>query len=92
MIQKITLKKGNILTKDKIAAMLNSARSTWQYAKFTFYNGKYMTVYYANDRSIDIATNIRDFVLWNKIQVLRTNYSQRTVTDFIFDSINRLNK
>lgn len=92
MIEKIRLKRGNVLTKDKIYSMLNSARSTWQYAKFYFYNGKYMTVYYSNDRTVDIATNIRDFVLWNKIQVLRTNYSQWRVADFIFNSINKYNK
>lgn len=92
MIQKINLKKGNILTKREIIDIINSARSTWQYAKFKFYNGKYLTVYYTNDRTVDIATNIRDFVLWNKIQVLRNNYSQNKVAEFIFNCINKLNK
>lgn len=92
MIHKITLAKGEVITKDNLTKLLNDARSTYNYAKFTFYNNVYITIVYNRDQTIEIATNSRDIALWNQIQSIRSNYSQMRVINYVFDWINRLNK
>lgn len=92
MIQKVTLSRGQVLTKDNILKILNNARSSFEYARFKFGNGIYITVSYYRDSSIEVFTNSRDIGLWAQIQSIRGSYSQTRVADFVFRWINSLNK
>lgn len=92
MIQKITLSKGNILTKSNLRQILDSARSTYQYARFDLHKGIYITIQYNRDNTIEVFTNSRDINLWQQIKFLRGGYSQTKIIDFIFRWINQINK
>jgi len=92
MIEKIELKKGQILTFNNIKHMLDSARSSFQHAKFVMYNNIYIIIYYNKDQTIEVSTNSRNIQLYQQIVSLRNTYSQHRVTDFIFRWIQLLNK
>lgn len=92
MIQKLKLHRGQILTKDNISKLLSSARGTFGYAKFTMYNGIYISVYFSKDLSTELVTNSRDISLWNRMEILRRNSTLSMITDFLFYWIQALNK
>lgn len=92
MIQIVKLSKGQILTKSELTNILNSARSTFQYAKISLSNGMYLTINYNKDNTIEIATNTRDLELWNQIQIVKRSYTQARVIEYAFRWINKLNK
>lgn len=92
MIQIVKLSKGQILTKSEITNILNSARSTFQYAKISLSNGLYITVNYNKDNTIEISTNTRDLELWNQIQIVKRSYTQARIIEYVFRWINKLNK
>lgn len=92
MIQKVNLPKKHVLTTSDIERILNSARSSYDYAKFIFPSNIYITVAYFRDGSIEIFTNSRDIGLWGAIQNLRSTHTQTRIVDFIFRWIQYLNK
>ena len=92
MIQNVKLKKNQILTKAEITRLCNSALSTWQYVKFTLYNGIYVQINYNKDLTISIATNSRDLAFYQEIQNLTRIYTQMRVIDLIFRWQSKLNK
>ena len=92
MIQKISLSKGQILTRNEIAQILNGARSTFTYAKVTLWDKNYLTITFNRDNTIEIATSSRELSLWNQIKSLRTNYTQTRLVDFMFRWINTQNR
>ena len=91
LIQKVTLRKGQVLTRDNIFNMLLSARSTFQYAKFTANNGRYLWVFYNKDGTFEISTNSRDLSLWSRLEVVRRNNTIQMVAAFVFEWINKFN-
>ena len=92
MIQKITLNRGQVLTRNEIAKMLNVARSTFTYAKVTLFDKNYLTITFHRDNTIEIATSSRELSLWNQIKSLRVNYTQTRLVDFMFRWINTQNR
>lgn len=92
MIQRITLSKGQILTKDEITKVLNSARSTFQYARFSLSNNLYLNINYNRDNTVEISTNARDISIWNQIRSLNQSYTQARIIEFTFRWINVLTK
>lgn len=92
MIQKVRLHRGQILTKENISKLLFSARGTFGYAKFTMYNGIYISVYFSRDMTTEFVTNSRDIALWTRMEVLRRSSTIAMISDFIFYWIQRLNK
>lgn len=92
MIQKISLTKGQVLTKNEITKVLNSARSTFQYARFTISNNLYLNIQYNRDNTVEISTNARDITIWNQIRNLNQSYSQARIIEFVFRWINILTK
>jgi len=92
MIERISLNKGQILTITNIKKMLDSARSSFQYAKFIMHNGIYIIVYYNKDQTFEISTNSRNIQIYQQIVSLKRSYSQNRLCDFIFNWIQILNK
>lgn len=92
MIEQLTTTKGQIVTVENIFTMLNSARSTNDYAKFIVSNGTYITIDFHRDHTISISTNSRDIGLWTRIESLRNNYSQTRLSDMVFYWINFWNR
>jgi len=92
MIKILTLAKGQVITRNNLISILNSARSSYSYAKFNMNNNIYITITFHRDNTIDIATNTRDYRVWNEIQSIRRSYSQARLADYIFGWINILNK
>lgn len=92
MIQNVKLKKGQILTKQEITRICNSARSTWQYAKFELSNGVYIQINYNKDLSISISTNSRDLIFYQEVQNLVRIYTQMRVIDMLFRWLPKLRK
>ena len=93
MIQNIKLNKGQIIKTSDIQYSLIKAKSTYDYAKFTLYNGRYITVTFLRDNSFEIATDVREqYQLFYDIKVLKTVKSCWGIIDFLFKWLNRLNK
>ena len=63
--------------------VLNSARSTNDYANFIFPNGKYLMVAYHKDGTFDVSTNSRDQQLYRLRDFTIQSNSQNRVADFI---------
>lgn len=91
MIQNVMLKRNQTLSRNDILRILNTAKSTYQYAKFIF-NGYYIQITYNRDLSISISTNSRDLALYQEMQDLIKIYTQMRLVDFVFRYINKLNK
>ena len=91
MIQNITLNRNQVLSKSEILKILNTAKSTYQYAKFTF-KGYYLQINYNRDLSVSISTNSRDLALYQEMQDLTKIYTQMRLVDFVFRYINKLNR
>lgn len=91
MIQNITLNRNQILTRNEILRILNTAKSTYQYAKFSF-GGYYIQITYNRDLSVSISTNSRDLAMYQEIQDLIKIYTQMRLVDFIFRYLNKLNR
>lgn len=92
MIQVVSLSRGQVITKNEIQNKVNSARSTFNYAKFQFGNNLYITVTYNRDLTISISTNSRDLLLYNEMMAIQRVYTQMRVVEFLFRWINKLNK
>lgn len=92
MIQRISLNRGQILTKDSIYSILNNARASYDYAKFTLFNRYYLVINFNRDRTIAISTNTRDIGIWRQIEFLRVSFTQERISEFVFNVINTLSK
>lgn len=92
MIQNVKLKKGQVITKPNIKDILDKARQTYDYAKFTLYDGRYINLHFNRDFSIDIMTNDRDLILWREIESLKLVYTQARLEDFLFRWLNKMNR
>lgn len=92
MIQNIMLKRNQTLSRDNILRILNTAKSTYQYAKFNFGNNYYIQITYNRDLTISMSTNSRDLALYQEMQDLTKIYTQMRLVDFVFRYINKLNK
>jgi len=90
MIQKINVSKGQVLTRENIKMVLDSARSNYQYARFNLPNGIYLNVTYNRDQTIEISTNSRRIDLYQQIVVMRRSYTQIRLVTFMFRWINLL--
>lgn len=86
------LNKGQVITKSNLTRILNDARTSYNYAKFTLGNGTYFTITFNRDNTVEIATNNRDLALWTQIQSLKQSYSTLRAVDYIFNWINTYNK
>lgn len=92
MIKKVKLLRGQILTKDNILDILKTARSGYDFAKFTFYNNTYISIEFHRDYTVDVMTNSRDLMLWTEIEALRRiMYRPDTTAEFLFRWIRKLN-
>lgn len=92
MIREVKLTKGQKVTKQQIQNALNDARGTFQYAKFTMWNGIFIAVTYNKDLTILVTTNSRDLALYVEMQSLMRTYTQMRVVEFMFRWISKLNK
>lgn len=92
MIQIVSLSKGQVLPKHEIQRIVNSARGTFNYAKFNLSNGIYITITYNRDLSISVSTNTRDQQFYYEMLSLQRIYTQMRVVEFLFRWINKLNK
>lgn len=88
----VSLSKLQIISKNEITNILNSVRSTYDYARFNLYNGIYLTITYHRDNTVDIFTNSRDLDLYHQIQNLNRSYTQMRIVEFVFRWISKLNK
>lgn len=71
MVQIVKLKQGQTLTENNILQYLTRARNGYDYCRFEFKFGTYITIAFFKDLSYDIMTNSRNLSLWNDIQLLR---------------------
>lgn len=92
MIQDIKLNKGQTLTVNQIRDILNKARMTWEYARFTTYKNEYITITFTRDNKYEIATNNREYNIWYDIRILKTILNFEGCVQFVFKWINRMNK
>lgn len=92
MIKVVNLYPKELLTRNRIASILNDARSTYSYARFNIKKGSlFLSIIYNRDNTIEISTNSRDIIIWNNIRALRNSYTQARLIDFVFLWINKLN-
>lgn len=92
MVQIITLNKGNVIKKGDIERIINSARSTWHYARFNLPKNIYVTIIYNRDNTIEIATNSTNLAFYQQMQSIRRAWTQARVTDFLFVWLNKFLK
>ncbi len=93
MIKKITLKPNQVLTYNDIYRILNEARVTYQYAKFTTANGKWwVAVNFNKDLSMIITTNSRDLGLYYEAQAAMRVKTLQVVSQFLFRWLPKLNR
>ena len=93
MIKKITLKPNQVLTYNDIYRILNEARISFQYAKFTTYNGKYwISVNFNRDLSVVITTNSRDLGLYYESLAAMRTKTMQVISQFLFRWLPKLNR
>lgn len=92
MIQNVKMSKNQVIPKTELTRLCNSARSTWQYVKFTISNGIYVQITYNKDLTISIATNSRDLAFYQEVQNLTRVYTQMRVVDMLFRWLPKLNR
>lgn len=92
MVQIVTLGKGSVIKRSEIERRINSARSTWHYARFNLPNNIYITIIYNRDNTIEIATNSTNLALYRQMQSLRRVWTQARISDFLFRWCNQLAK
>lgn len=93
MIKKITLKPNQTLTYNNIYRILNEARISFQYAKFTTANGKWwISVTFGRDLNVIIATNSRDLGLYYEAQAAMKIKTLQVVSQFLFRWLPKLNR
>ena len=92
MIQKVRLTPSQILTKDNIRNLLYKARAGSDYCRIDMKMGRYITVAFFKDNTLDIMTNIYNISLWNEIRHIRTTRSVVLLTDYIFRWIQVYNR
>lgn len=92
MIQKIKLAPHQILTKDNIKTLLYRARAGSDYFRVDMKMGRYVTVAFFKDNTLDIMTNIYQISLWNEIRHIRLTRSMMELTDYIFRWIQVYNR
>ena len=86
------MSKNQVIPKTELTRLYNSARSTWQYVKFTISNGIYVQITYNKDLTISIATNSRDLAFYQEVQNLTRVYTQMRVVDMLFRWLPKLNR
>lgn len=93
MIKKIQLKPNQVLTYNDIYRILNDARLTYQYAKFTTANGKWwIAVSFGRDLNVLITTNSRDLGLYYESQAAMKVKTLQVLSQFLFRWLPKLNK
>lgn len=91
MNQIVTISRGQTLTRSRLSNILNSAKSTYDYARFNLHNGIYVTISFFKDNTIEIMTNSRDIIMWQQIKTLRSTYTMSLLLDFLVRWINKIN-
>ena len=92
MIQKVKILRGQTLTREKIARILISARSTYDYARFDLWNGKYIVINFTRDNKYEIATNSRDYNIVYDIKVVKATRQFSSLTGFVYKWLPKLSK
>jgi hypothetical protein len=91
VIQNVRIKKGSVISKNNISSILSSARSTFQYAKFTISNSIYITVNFNKDFTVTIATNSRNLQFYREMQITARTYSQIRIAELLYRWMPKLN-
>lgn len=92
MIQKIKLTPHQVLTNDNIKNILYKARSGYDYCRFDMKMGRYITIAFFKDNSLDIMTNIYQLALWAEIRNARTTKSIVMLANYLFRWIQIYNR
>lgn len=91
-IQKVKLNPTQVLTKDNIKTAIYKARSAYDYLRIDMKMGRYITIAFFKDNSIEIATNIWQLSLHNEIQAIRRSNSVTMLADYVFRWIQVYNR
>lgn len=92
MYQNVKLKRGVNPTRNEIIKTLTSAKMTYEYARYTMDNGKYLTINFMRDNTYEIATNHMDYGIVYDIKVVKSIKNFYGVVDFVARWLPRLNK
>ena len=92
MIQKVRLNPSQVLTKENIKNLLYKARAGSDYCRIEMKMGRYITIAFFKDNTLDIMTNIYNISLWTELKQVRTNRSLTQLTDYLFRWIQVYNR
>ena len=92
MIQKVRLNQSQVLTKENIKNLLYKARAGSDYCRIEMKMGRYITIAFFKDNTLDIMTNIYNISLWTELKQVRTNRSLTQLTDYLFRWIQVYNR
>lgn len=91
-IQKVRLTPSQVLTKDNIKNILYKARAGSDYCRIEMKVGRYITIAFFKDNTLDIMTNIWQLSLHNEIQTIRNTRSVTMLADYVFRWIQVYNR
>jgi hypothetical protein len=92
MIKELSLRRGQIMTRQDISDTLKTARTGYDYVKIQMRNGIYLQMFFTRDYKAYVKTNSRDLTLWKEIEVFeRMMYRPSVAEEFLFRWICKLN-
>lgn len=83
MKQIVEVPTGHVLAFNQVRQVLDSARNTYDYARFNLGSGAWIQVTYNRDRSVTITTNSRDYEFYDISQAIMKMPTQIRIIEFI---------